>query len=66
VDLVELGGAFPVLDENELLSTIHQQLEHQDLLKTSSQIAGKYVLERVGATSVILETMCKKSGLNML
>jgi 3-deoxy-D-manno-octulosonic-acid transferase len=66
VDLVEMGGAFPVLDENELLSTIHQQLEHKDLLKTSSQIAEKYVLERVGATSVILETLCKKSGLNML
>lgn len=66
VELVELGGAFPVLNEQELLSTIHQQFKNHDLLKTSSQIAGNYVMERVGATSTILEAVCKKSGANML
>jgi len=66
VEPVELGGGFPVLDEHELLSTIRQQIKNPNLLKTSSQIAGNFVLERVGATSAILDAVCKKSGINML
>ena len=66
VELVRLGGAFPVLDEAELLSTIHQQLGQPDLLKTASGIAGKYVNKRVGATSVIMDFVCKNSTANML
>jgi 3-deoxy-D-manno-octulosonic-acid transferase len=66
VELVKQGGGFPVLDEQELLSTIRQQIENPNLLKTSSQIARNFVLERVGATSTILDSVCKKSGVNML
>jgi 3-deoxy-D-manno-octulosonic-acid transferase len=66
VELVHEGGAVPVLDDNELLLTIHQQMSDEKLLKRSSQIAGTYVLERVGATSAIMDAVCKKSGLNML
>jgi len=61
VELVKLGAAFPVEDSGELLSTIHQQLHDRDLLKTSSELAAKYVKERLGATSKILEEVCKKS-----
>jgi hypothetical protein len=66
VDLVRLGGAFPVLDESELLLTIHQQAGHRELLKTSSEIVARYVIERVGATSAIMDIVCKKSTANML
>lgn len=66
IELIREGGAFPVSGEEELLSTIRQQLEMNSLLKTSSEIASNYVLERIGATSVILEEVCKKSIRNML
>lgn len=66
VELTKLSAAFPVHDEQELLSTIHQQLENPGLLKTSSGIAGNYVLERVGATSAIMDKVCKSSDANML
>jgi hypothetical protein len=60
VELTQLGGAFPVLGEEQLLSTVRQHLENPNLLKTSSEIAGKYVSERVGATSAIVDKVCKK------
>jgi 3-deoxy-D-manno-octulosonic-acid transferase len=60
-ELITLGGAFQVLDESEMFSTIHQQLENPNLLKTASQIASNYVSERIGATSFILKNVCKKS-----
>jgi 3-deoxy-D-manno-octulosonic-acid transferase len=66
VELVEKGGAFTVLDRDELLSTIHQQLNHSNLLKASSETALNYVQERVGATSRVMDGVCTKSGLNML
>ena len=66
VDLAELKGGFPVQSGRELLSTIHQQLNDRELLKATSKIAGNYVLERVGATSTIMNEVCKKSTLNML
>jgi len=55
VELAKLGGAFPVDGEEDLLSTIHQQWENRELLKTASKIAKSFVHERVGATSRILD-----------
>ena len=55
VELAELGGAFPVDGEEDLLSTIHQQLKNQELLKTASKTAQDFVHERVGATCRILD-----------
>jgi len=66
VELTELTAAFPVHDEAELLSTVHQQLKNPDLLKTTSEIAANYVMERIGATSIIMDKVCKKSTPNML
>jgi len=60
IELTERGAAFPVSGARELLSTIHQQLGNEQLLKTTSGIASNYVIERVGATSRILEKLCKK------
>lgn len=65
LDLIRLGGAFPVQDGEGLLSTIREQMNNPALLKTSSEIAGKYVHERVGATSLIVDEVCKKLNGNM-
>ncbi len=65
VELISQGGAFPVEDEGRLLSTIHQQLENPNLLKTTSRIAADYVSKRVGATSAIVEKVCIKSETNL-
>lgn len=65
-ELIHLGGAFPVSGEDELLFTIRQQLENPELLKTTSRIASDFVLMRVGATSAILDKLCKKSEANLL
>ncbi|MEN8229016.1 MAG: glycosyltransferase N-terminal domain-containing protein [Bacteroidota bacterium] len=66
VELSALSAAFPVNDEEELLLTIHQQLKNPNLLKTTSRISENYVLERVGATSAIMDQVCIKSEPNML
>ena len=66
IDLVESGGAFAVHNGNELLSTIRQQFSDLKLLKTSSEISRNYVQSKLGATSVIMEKVCKKTGLDML
>ncbi len=66
VELTEMGGAFPVQNERELLFTIHQQLKDPKLLKTSSLIAENYVITKLGATSRILDEVCKKTEANML
>lgn len=66
VELTALSGAFPVYEKKELLFTIHQQLKNPNLLKTSSEIAENFVQERAGATSKILDKVCKKSRANML
>jgi 3-deoxy-D-manno-octulosonic-acid transferase len=60
IDLLERGGAFVVSGTTELLSTVHQQVVNPDLLKTTSEIASKYVAERLGATSRIVQKVCKK------
>jgi 3-deoxy-D-manno-octulosonic-acid transferase len=66
VELSDLGGAFPIASESELLFTIHQQLENPELLKTTSQIASDFVSMRVGATSSIIEKLCIKSKSDLL
>ncbi len=65
VELIQQGAAFPVSESGQLLSTIRQQLEMNSLLKTTSRIASNYVKERVGATDLILDEVCKKSIPNM-
>lgn len=66
VELVSLGGAFPISGEGDLLFTIRQQLENPELLKTTKQTASNYVSQRVGATSAILDKVCIKSESNLL
>jgi 3-deoxy-D-manno-octulosonic-acid transferase len=65
LELHAQGGAFPIANEGELLFTVRQQLEDPKLLKTTSQIASTFVSKRVGATSMILDKVCIKSGSNL-
>ena len=58
LELAALGGAFPVCEGAGLLSTIRLHFETNNLLKSGSGIARKYVLERTGATKVILNELC--------
>lgn len=66
VELTSLGGAFPIQNESKLLFTVRQQFENPNLLKTTSQIAANFVTERVGATSCILDKVCKKTDSKLL
>lgn len=59
VELVRLGGAFPVRDEGELLSTIHQHMVGEEMLKRSSQISKEFVYQGAGATDIIMNRLCK-------
>lgn len=65
VELVSQGGACPVEGSGDLLSTIHQQLDNRELLKTTSEITAKYVTQRLGATSEIVEYLCKNSAVKV-
>lgn len=60
VELAKRKGAFVVPGAPELLSTVHQQLKNPSLLKTTSEIVSKYVCEGLGATSRIVQKLCKK------
>jgi 3-deoxy-D-manno-octulosonic-acid transferase len=57
-ELISLGGAFSVANEAEMLFTFRQQLDMNTLLKSSSEIAQKYVREGLGATDLILDKLC--------
>ncbi len=57
LELTSLGAAFPVGSVAEAISTLHQQFENPDLLKTTSETAANFVTARVGATSAILSKM---------
>lgn len=58
LELSDLGGAFPVLDKTQLISTIRQHLTSESLLKSASATCRNYVSDRVGATKTILEDLC--------
>lgn len=66
LELASLGGAFPIETEQALLSTIRQQLENPELLKTSSEISSSFVSKGVGATMTILNKVCIKTEVNLL
>ncbi len=61
-ELLACGGGFAISDTATLLSTIHQQLTNPHLLKTSSGAARIYVKNRAGASTLILDEMCKNPG----
>ncbi|PIF05932.1 MAG: 3-deoxy-D-manno-octulosonic acid transferase [Draconibacterium sp.] len=54
VDLVKEGGAFPVANSNDLLSTLDSLLSEKILLQKSGEISRSYVNKHVGATKIIL------------
>jgi 3-deoxy-D-manno-octulosonic-acid transferase len=65
-DLIRLKGAFPVSNVEEMLFTVHQHFDMNSLLKTSGEIAARYVVQRIGATSKIIASLCKTTDDNNL
>jgi 3-deoxy-D-manno-octulosonic-acid transferase len=55
-ELINAGGAFSVSDANELNRTI-SLLQNSEVLKTTSYISKHYVEIRVGATTIILNSI---------
>jgi len=56
VDLVALGGAIPIANENEFTMQLNYLLDHPDKLKKLGDIAGAFVASGRGATAKILFT----------
>ncbi len=55
-ELIHLGGAFAVMDSNEL-QKILQLLNDEKVLQTASHIAKQYIQSRLGATDKILASL---------
>jgi 3-deoxy-D-manno-octulosonic-acid transferase len=60
VKLVELGGAFPVKNSNELHSALIELLRDEKKYAEASEICRDYVRKNQGATEIILKGLCVK------
>jgi len=54
VDLVALGGAIPICNDNEFALKLNHLLDHPDELKKLGDIAGSFVASGRGATAKVL------------
>ncbi|MCC8153219.1 MAG: 3-deoxy-D-manno-octulosonic acid transferase [Tannerellaceae bacterium] len=61
-DLVALGGAFPVTDEETFTEQMNNLLTYQDLLAEAGHVAGEYIHTNAGATDRILQIIDLKSN----
>ena len=57
IELLELGAAFSIKNEDELLSVVKQLLNNNDTYAIASQQAGDYVKARAGATRIIMRNL---------
>ncbi len=55
VDLISLGGAFPVNNYNEFRTTIQLLFTDSKKLDNASEICKKFVIDNSGATSIIMK-----------
>ena len=55
VDLVRLGGAFSVSNENELQECIEKLLNNDNAYSSACEISKRYMLENTGATEKIMK-----------
>lgn len=56
-DLMELGAAFSIKNEEELLSVLEPLLNNNIIYATAAQQAGDYVKSRAGATRIIMRKL---------
>lgn len=54
VDLVEMKGAFPISDFNDLEGALNLLVEDKNELKKASEVCQKYVEKNVGSTKLII------------
>jgi 3-deoxy-D-manno-octulosonic-acid transferase len=59
VDLIEAGGAFTIIDAEQLNNRTIELLEDKAFLKKSSEICLNYVRQKKGATTVIIDFIAK-------
>lgn len=59
-ELVEVGGAFPVIDALELEDTLNNLLEDKTAYNNAAVIAGNYVKAKCGATGKVMEYIQEK------
>ena len=60
LDLIELGAAFTVNSVEELSTIINMLLTNDSLFESTATTAKKYVLEKTGATEIVLKSLMKK------
>jgi 3-deoxy-D-manno-octulosonic-acid transferase len=58
VDLVRLGGAFPVKDASELKQIVNKLLADTMFYDSASLVCAEYVRKNCGATKIILKGLC--------
>lgn len=56
-ELVKLGGAFSIHNEDDLLRTVTRLINHREELENASSASGRYVQENQGATGIILKNI---------
>lgn len=56
-ELVELGGAFPVMNADELLKTVAGLLKDPEKFSEASKICVDYTVQKQGATELIIDGM---------
>ena len=59
LDLISLGGAFPVHNSVEIFSVIKRFIDDNQILVTSGNVCMNYVNNSVGATAKIVEKLMK-------
>lgn len=60
VDLINLGGAFPISDQKTLDNTLNTLLSEKNKLKTASETSKNYVEKNVGSTRLIINKVFNK------
>lgn len=60
VDLIELGGAFPISEQGNLEHTFTTLLSEKDKLKSASETSKNYVAKNVGSTKLIINKVFNK------
>ena len=60
VDLIHLGGAFPISDQKTLEQSLSTLLTDEEALKKASETSKNYVAKNVGSTKLIIKKVFNK------
>jgi len=57
VDLIAVGGGFPITNQSEFEACMNDFLSYQNLLEEAGKIAGDFVRDNIGATEKIMREL---------